>query len=220
MSDIVMRSIDPGRVRRVLDLGCGAGAQVRRLAALLPHATFTGVDISPANITAAEIMRQKGPAAERTRFVLTDYMTFRDDPFDLVLSDGVLHYVNAPDDQLAARLAADVAERGTLIVAMATDSLYNRSFGLARRALRVAQSAAIDGLILRVGRWLHGAEMSDEMIAERIHYMYMPPRRLMGPRFQRQLEASGLRYQARHPMRSTSLSQLTHAVTVFHSRKV
>ena len=166
-----MRSIDPGRVRRVLDLGCGAGAQVRRLAALLPHATFTGIDISPANIWSAETMRQKDPAAERTHFVLADYMTLRDDPFDLVLSDGVLHYIDAPDDKLAARLAADVAEGGTLIVAMATDCLYNRSFGLARRALRVMRSAAIDGLILRVGRWLHGArdERRDDRRAHSLH---------------------------------------------------
>ena len=62
--------------------------------------------------------------------------------------------------------------------------------------------------------------MSDQMIVERIHYMYMPPRRLMGPGFQRQLEAVGCDYAATHPMPSTSLSQLRHAVTVFHARTV
>ena len=215
-----MRSIDPGRVRRVLDLGCGAGAQVRSLAARLPQATFTGVDISAANIRSAEIMRQEDPAKDRIEFVLGDYMALRGAPFDLILSDGVLHYLGAPDEELAAKLASDVAPGGTLIVVMATDCLYNRWFGRLRRALRVIQSTATDGAILRVGRWLHGARMSDQMIVERIHYMYMPPRRLMGPGFQGQLEARGLHHAATHPMPSTSLSQLRHAVTVFHAGTV
>ena len=102
-----------------------------RLAALLPQATFTGVDISAANIRSAEIMRRGGSRRRSgSSFVLGDYMAFRDAPFDLILSDGVLHYVDAPDEELAAKLAADLAPGGTLIVAMATDCLYNRWFGL------------------------------------------------------------------------------------------
>lgn len=219
MSAIVMREIDPARVGRVLDLGCGAGAQIRSLAARLPDAVFTGIDISAANIRAAEHMRAADPSADRTAFVHGDYMTLTAAPFDLILSDGVLHYVSAPDTALAAKLASDVAPGGTLIVAMATDCLYNRSFGFLRRMLGLFKSTLTDGVILRVGRWLHGAQMSDQMIVERIHYMYMPPRRLMGSGFQGELEAHGLRHAATHPLPSTSLSQLRHAVSVFHSRK-
>jgi hypothetical protein len=71
-------------------------------------------------------------------------------------------------------------------------------------------------VILRVGRLLHGHEMDDEGIRERIHYMYLPPERLADRVLRDQLAPSvGLRVVARHSIKSVSLSQLKHEFLVF-----
>jgi trans-aconitate methyltransferase len=218
MSEIVMQAIDPEQIYRVLDVGCGAGAQIRQLAALLPEALFDGIDISPANIAAARHAAASHPAAARMYFEAADYLKFRDRPYDLVITDGVLHLMEAPDEALAAKLGRDVAAGGTLVVAMATDSLYNHWFARARRMLRTRRSPALDRWILTVARLLHGRQMSAELLAERVEYMYMPPRRLFGATFERLLAAAGLERIAIVPMKRTSLSQLTHAAIVFRKR--
>jgi trans-aconitate methyltransferase len=218
MTAIVLGAIDRTRVSRVLDLGCGTGGQTRRLARHLPHAAFTGVDISPANVVAAESARQSDPAADRMQFIAADYFALRQDPFDVIVSDGVLHLVDAHDQQVARKLASDLADNGVLVVAMATDCLYNRVFALVRRGLRGVRSPALDRLILRAGRRLYGRLMSTEMLAERVHYMYLPPTRLMGARFRAVLAANGLEHVATQPLASTSASQLTHAAFVFRRR--
>ena len=67
-----------------------------------------------------------------------------------------------------------------------------------------------------IGRFLHGNEMNDEGLRERIPYMYIPPQRLAGRNLREHVAPSaGLRLIARHPMPSVSLSQLKHEVLVF-----
>jgi trans-aconitate methyltransferase len=218
MSEIVMQAIQPEQVFRVLDVGCGSGAQIRQLAALLPEALFDGIDISTANIAAARAAAVAHPAAARMHFEAADYLQFRDRPYDLVVSDGVLHLMEASDEALASKLGRDVAAGGTLVVAMATDSLYNHWFARARQMLRTRRSPALDRFILSVARLLHGRQMSTELLAERVEYMYMPPRRLFGANFEQRLAAAGLERIAIVPMASTSPSQLTHAAIVFRKR--
>lgn len=218
MSEIVMQVLPPGRVHRVLDIGCGAGAQIRQLASSLPDVSFTGIDISPANIDAARRAAAGHPAAAHMRFETADYLQFPATAFDLVLSDGVLHLMDGSDAAIAAKLARDVAGGGTLVVAMATDCLYNRVFATVRRTLRAMRTPALDRLILTAARALHGREMPAELLAERVDYMYMPPRRLFGRAFERLLSDAGFERAALHSMTSASPSQLTHAVIVFRRR--
>lgn len=220
MGEIVMQAIQPEQVYRVLDVGCGAGAQIRQLAARLPEALFDGIDISPANIAAARDAAGSHPAAGRMYFETADYLKFRDRPYDLVVSDGVLHLMDAPDAAVAAKLARDVGDEGTLVIAMATDCLYNRVFATVRRRLGAIRSPALDRLILLAARVLHGQQMSVDLLTERVEYMYMPPRRLFGRPFERLLLEEGLERVALHPMARTSPSQLTHAAIVFRKRAV
>jgi hypothetical protein len=85
-----------------------------------------------------------------------------------------------------------------------------------RRVLRLVRSRALDALILQVGRMLHGSQMNDEGLRERIPYMYIAPERLAGRSLRETIApAAGLRLVARHPMPSVSLSQLRHEVLVF-----
>ena len=214
-TNIVRQSATQEHVRRVLDIGCGAGLQLRRLAEAFPAAELVGVDISHGNIAAAQASRQNDPAASRMSFIEADYFSLPSSvPFDLVVSDGVLHLVSIDDDRLAAKLASDLVADGTLIISMASDCLYNRAFAVARRALRAMRSRAMDAVILGAARMLH-RDMNDQMLRERVPYMYTPPARLMGAQFLEVLSRHGLHLLATHPMESTSPSQLTHAAYVF-----
>jgi SAM-dependent methyltransferase len=219
LTAIVVDSVEPDRVSRVLDIGCGGGLQLRRLAQRLAAATLVGVDISAANIASAETARASDPAAARLSFVAADYLALDfAHRFDLVISDGVLHLFAVDDERLAAKLATDLAPDGTLVVSMAVDCLYNRAFAVARRALRAIRSPVTDSMILRAARVMHG-DMTDDMLRERVPYMYTPPARLMGRAFIATLSRHGLHLIASHAMKSSSLSQLTHAAYVFRKVK-
>ena len=99
---------------------------------------------------------------------------------------------------------------------MPYDCAYNYAFAVLRRVLRLARSRALDALIMQAGRVLHGREMSDEGLRERVPYMYIPPERLAGRNLREKIAPSvGLRLITRYPMPSTSLSQLKHEVLVF-----
>jgi hypothetical protein len=96
-----------------------------------------------------------------------------------------------------------------------SDCAYNRAFAALRRVLRVLRSSWSDELILQLGRLMHGREMTDDGLRERVPYMYAPPVRMMNARLAAMAASAGLRQAAPYPMASTSLSQLKHRVTVF-----
>lgn len=214
MRDIVLAEIHRHGPLRVLDLGCGTGSLVRRLAEALPGATVIGLDMSGANVEAAK--RQTAAFGDqRVRFVTIDYLQYRDEPFDLIVSDGVLHLIPGSDTTLARKLAADLNANGLLVCGMPYDSLYNRAFGVVRRLLRAVRSPVTDRAILAAARLVHSRDMDDEGLRERVAYMYVPPERVMGPAFTAALTASGLTQTSTHDVPITSPSQLRHNVTVW-----
>ena len=216
MCAIVVEELPAGRSLHVLDLGCGTGSLVFRLAEALPLAEVTGIDVSAANIRAAEAGRPAGSVAARARFARADYLEYAMTPVDAIVSDGVLHLIGGDTLTLFRKLAHDLVPGGRLIVCMPYDCAYNYGFAMLRRLLRLVRSRALDAMILAIGRRLHGREMDDEGLRERIPYMYLPPTRLAGRALRESIAPSaGLRVIARHPMRSTSLSQLKHEVIVF-----
>ncbi len=214
MRDIVVAHVPRGRAVRILDLGCGTGSLVFRLADALPSATLVGIDVSPANIDAANAAR-RGPAAGRTAFVVADYLRFHAPAFDVVVTDGVLHLIRADTAQLVAKLGSDVLPGGVLICAMPFDCAYNRVFAVVRRSLRPLRSRWLDAAILQTGRILHGRDMDDNGLRERVGYMYLPPERMMNSKLLAEFRRVGFRETATYPMKSTSASQLRHGVTVF-----
>ena len=135
------------------------------------------------------------------------------------MTDGVLHLIPGSTTTLFAKLGRDLAPGGLLICAMPYDCTYNRLFAVVRRALRRMRGPATDALILRLARVLHGSEMDDALLRERVHYMYIPPERLETKSLREDIApAAGLHVVAQHPMPSTSPSQLRHRVTVFEKR--
>ncbi len=218
MCDIVLKYAPGDRPIGVLDLGCGTGSLVFLLAAALPSARVVGIDVSGPNIRAAEMHRGQTDAATAARIVFerTDYLARPASPVDVVVTDGVLHLIPGDTRDLFAKLSSDLRAGGFLVVAMPYDCAYNYAFAILRRVLRLFRSRALDALILSVGRMLHGRQMDDEGLRERIPYMYIPPQRLAGRRLREEIGPSvGLSLIARHQMASVSLSQLRHEVLVF-----
>src|SRR5256885_3694678 len=218
MCELVLQHVRRTGTLDVLDLGCGTGSLVFLLAAALPGATVTGVDVSAPNIRKAGAQKSTldAPTAARIHFEQADYLARPASPVDAIVSDGVLHLIPGDTRALFTKLSADIRPGGFLIISMPYDCAYNYAFALLRRILRLVRSRALDGLILRIGRLLHGSEMDDDGLRERIPYMYIAPQRLAGPNLRDAIAPSvGLRLIARHQMRSVSPSQLKHEVLVF-----
>jgi ubiquinone/menaquinone biosynthesis C-methylase UbiE len=77
--------------RRVLDVGCGTGALLRKVAKRFPRADLSGVDPAPGMVEAArKAWRGDGPA----RFVraAAEALPFEDGEFDLVMSTVSFHH--------------------------------------------------------------------------------------------------------------------------------
>ncbi len=212
MRDIVVAEAPPGAMR-VLDLGCGTGSLVRRLAAALPQASIVGIDISPANIAMAR--RTSGADEVRIRFEVADYLAFAAEPFDLIVSDGVLHLVHGETSSIVTKLARDLRRGGVLVCDMPYACAYNAAFAFVRRMLRSIRAPWIDRVILQVARMLHGSDMDDEALRERVAYMYLPPQRVMDDRLIAAFAEVGLRRRTDYTVKHTSVSQLRHRVTVF-----
>ena len=212
MRDIVAAEA-PGGAIRVLDLGCGTGSLVRRLADALPEASIVGIDISPANISTAR--RSARDDGDRVRFEVADYLRFAAEPFDVIVSDGVLHLLDADSAAIVAKLARDLRRGGVFVCDMPYACAYNTAFAFVRRLLRSIRAAWIDRLILQVARVLHRRDMDDDRLRERVEYMYVPPRRVMDADLVAAFAAAGLRQKSAYAVTHTSLSQLRHRVTVF-----
>ncbi len=218
MHEIVVSHAAADRALDVLDLGCGTGSLVFLLAAAMPKAALTGIDVSAPNIERANahLATLDAAAAARIRFERADYLARPASPVDVIVSDGVLHLIPGDTRTLFAKLSADLRPGGLAVICMPYDCGYNYAFAMVRRVLRLVRSRALDAVILRIGRLLHGREMDDDGLRERIPYMYIAPQRLAGRSLRETIAPSvGLRLVARHPMASVSLSQLRHEVLVF-----
>jgi ubiquinone/menaquinone biosynthesis C-methylase UbiE len=97
----VLRLIGPSPGWAV-DIGCGPGQIVRKLAERLPKWKFWGIDRSPAMLRRAVEARDSSESAraakENAHFSIGDAssLPFCDGTFDLVLCNSVLHHIGDP----------------------------------------------------------------------------------------------------------------------------
>jgi SAM-dependent methyltransferase len=215
MRDIVVAHVPANRAIRLLDLGAGTGSLVFRLAEALPSAKLIGIDVSEANVRAAVAQQATRSDTARVHFEVANYFDFAAPPFDAIVSDGVLHLIPGDTSTLITKLARDVGPGGQVILSMPYDCLYNRLMTMLRRVLRTLRSSWLDALILGAARALHGREMDDAGLEERVIYMYLVPERVMNDSLMACFAGAGLRRAAGYSMASTSPSQLRHRVTVF-----
>jgi ubiquinone/menaquinone biosynthesis C-methylase UbiE len=104
------------RGSRVLEAGCGVGAQTVTLAGNSPEAMFTSVDISAASVREA---KRKAEAAGLTNvhFQQADifHLPFRPESFDHIFVCFVLEHLAQPDEALVA-LKGHLKAGGTITV--------------------------------------------------------------------------------------------------------
>jgi len=134
----------PPRDARVLEVGCGHGRTIERLAALVPHGQVTGLDHSDAMLALARRRCAALVRAGRVRIDCGDsaHLPYADAAFDRVLAVHTIYFW-APLEPHLAELRRVLARRGRLVLA------FRRPTARARRdcpaaiyALRSAESVA------------------------------------------------------------------------------
>jgi tRNA (cmo5U34)-methyltransferase len=95
------------RVERVLELGTGTGESAKRVLAVHPHASWTGVDASAAMLGRA---REALPGAELLNARLEEPLPAG--PFDLVVSVLAVHHLSQEAKQHLFRRVTDVLRAG------------------------------------------------------------------------------------------------------------
>ena len=82
---------------RVLEAGCGVGAQTRLLVKRSPDAVFTGIDISEKSLATATRLKQQG-GGNNVTFRREDItrLSFADATFDQIFVCFVLEHLEAP----------------------------------------------------------------------------------------------------------------------------
>jgi ubiquinone/menaquinone biosynthesis C-methylase UbiE len=113
----------PGKAGRALDIGCGPGQIVLKLARRLPGWHFAGLDRSAnmvrqaiaARVQAAQ--RADGNLASRVLFLTGDggALPFADGSFHLVVCNSVLHHLEQPG-RLFAEMARVAAPGGAMLL--------------------------------------------------------------------------------------------------------
>ena len=142
----------PGpEVQRAVDLGCGPGNSTEVLMARFPDATVSGLDSSPDMLAAA---RKRLP---QTHFEMGDLAAWKDPgPFDVILSNAVLHWV--PDHAtLLPALVAKLTSGGSLAIQM-PDNLDEPAHRLMREVAADGPWAAKLADVVRMRTTLAGAD--------------------------------------------------------------
>lgn len=83
--------LQPLKGKKILDLGCGAGETSVYFA--LQGASVTAVDISEEMLELVKQLADRHGASLTTQHAVAEQLPFKDETFDLVFGNGVLHHV-------------------------------------------------------------------------------------------------------------------------------
>jgi trans-aconitate 2-methyltransferase len=200
---------------RVLDLGCGTGAQLIDVAAAFKLAQCVGIDLSWENVTRAREIAAVSEACARLRFEHGDYLTFAAGPFDVILADSVLQNIPVSTTVLAGKIGDDLNPEGLLVVSIPYDCVFNRLLWMGRRILRLVRGPVLEWFVLMLARLLYPS-WSPEMIRERLPYLYLVPARFDGEQLRDVFRIAGrLAILQEQRVPHASLAQPKHRLVVF-----
>jgi trans-aconitate 2-methyltransferase len=201
--------------RRGLDIGCGDGSLILHLAEVMPQTSFLGIDLSQGNIAAANAAIARSPNRERLAVAQGDYLRLDVGAFDLIVASSSLQGIETSSEQLAAKIARDLAAGGSLIHVTPYRCLYNTTLNSVRIALRSVRGTATDRMILTVARLLHPGQ-SLQRLRERVDYMYLVLRHSEDS-LRAALTRHGLQLIAAESAPHTSLGQPKHRLAVMRA---
>ncbi len=202
--------VDAAAPLRVLDIACGDGSHALALAQALPRARVLGVDISAPNIAAAEAARASHPAGSRAEFRLADYLAGPCGSFDLILSIGGVNYIPTDAETLFAKIDAELAPGGTILLTTPSECFYNRALLALRALFRALRCPALDAAGLWVANRMHGGEFSERELQERLMYLYTGSRLLDSPDVRALTGRLGWNLELDEPVEHASPAQLKH----------
>jgi len=209
----ILKNIPTSHPSRFLDLGCGTGENVFKLAEHYPDSKFIGVDISTVNIKQAQATISINN--QRISFQSCDYLKLDSGLFDVIYAESVLHLIPASDECLYEKISNDVRHKGTLIVTMPYDCYYNRFLILLRKLGKKIRHRYIDKLILFVAKLVYPS-IDEKILIDRIPYMYIVPYRMDSEVLRKKLEKQyHLKVIQSISCKSPSIAKLKHKLLVF-----
>ncbi len=138
--DAVLGALRARALASVLDLGCGTGQLLRRMADELPACRLVGCDYSPGMLAHAAARLRAAPSAPALVRGDASHLPFRNGSFDAVVSTEAFHWF--PDHHAAlAELARILVPGGTLLLGFVNPPL------------------AVIGDVARLGSRLFGAPL-------------------------------------------------------------
>ena len=98
---------------RVLDIGCGGGAALHRMAETVTAGHLTGADYSPVSVETARAFNAAAIAENRMEIIeaSVEALPFADCSFDRIITVESFYFWPSPAENLAEVLAVDVDER-------------------------------------------------------------------------------------------------------------
>jgi ubiquinone/menaquinone biosynthesis C-methylase UbiE len=98
LEESVYQNIDFSDSKKLIEVGCGVGAQTEILLERFPHLHITGVDASEAQLKTATARLQGSPEKSRVDFFQADalHLQFKDDSFDSAFICWFLEHVQEP----------------------------------------------------------------------------------------------------------------------------
>lgn len=101
----------------IVDLGCGNGWYLRKLALHFPHIRAVGLDAMEENIRQAEDRAREQGLGHRLRFELGDIHQFKPaEPVAVIAMNRALHHVWAEKERVFGILASSLAQGGSAVI--------------------------------------------------------------------------------------------------------
>jgi SAM-dependent methyltransferase len=200
----------------LMDLGCGTGAVAMAAVRARLDLRTIAVDVSSPNVRSA---REKAAAAgfgNRMTAVCEDYMRWKGEKVDLIISDSVLQLVSGSNTALAARLSSDLRPGGILLATMPIVSFGNILLIILRRLWTLLPAFA-DDLALRLAIRIY-PNFHPDALRERIAYLRITPVRWFGPALVEEFSKHGLDFISAENLESTSIAKLQHQLLTWRRR--
>lgn len=204
---------------RVVDVGCGTGDLVVKIAERHPSARVLGIDIARANVREAERRIAAAGIEGRVTVLCGDYLTTPLETADVLIAYSTLQYIPCATRDLCAKLALDVRPGGLLVLGLPVDGWRNRLWDAGRRVLRAVRPPIIPHLTWALAR-IVSPRMAPELVAQRVPYLYVRTYRFAGSELDEELRAHGFTHLRDEPDPPTRWTRMTHTTSIYRNEGV